>query len=625
MTESEAGFEVLSSGGEERGPEVAPRRTTGRRPSGRAIGIGSLALALLAGGGAFAAARSSGASDEPESVLPRTAFAFAKVDLQPGGAQSGALSDFVKRFPTAHAQTAEQFREVAVKALTKSLHLNYTADVLPWLGRRAALAGFPGADGKPAYVVALQVNDLAAAKAALARLAHPPAVAGRRGYAVIAKDQPTLDAALAGTQDTPLAKDAEFASDLDRLAGAQVAVGWIDNSAAADAMLYNIEHPEPGSDFGGADAYVQKMRAGAVGRTVMGLHATSTYAELVGYTVGRTGAVPAGRPADLLALPGATIGAAYVADSASLLTGSGGGAFGGFGFAGPMPLLSLGLTPLLFGGLRGTTEITPLSASASSCTMAPPAPGESAPPDACLPAPSMMAMASAPADAPAQPSCALSSASPGDAASCLPSQYASAVPSVAPTPSASSYVREGQPLPPATAEHPTLPPMPPDSVGYEDPMTPLLKEFAGVLKDGMTISLGSLPLPTMNTAPKVALIAPVNDAAGAQAAAAKAKEQFAGKFGAGAYSQVKDGVLTLASDSAYAATLRAGELGKTDLFRVAMGDLGEHVEMALFANLEGVRDVVPGYPKPLLPVSAIGVSTVRNGDVSEFRLRLVSR
>jgi hypothetical protein len=56
-----------------------------------------------------------------------------------------------------------------------------------------------------------------------------------------------------------------------------------------------------------------------------------------------------------------------------------------------------------------------------------------------------------------------------------------------------------------------------------------------------------------------------------------------------------------------------------------MGSLGEHVEVAVFVNLEVVRDITPGYPREWLPVSAVGLSSSREGADSVFRIRVVSR
>jgi hypothetical protein len=56
-----------------------------------------------------------------------------------------------------------------------------------------------------------------------------------------------------------------------------------------------------------------------------------------------------------------------------------------------------------------------------------------------------------------------------------------------------------------------------------------------------------------------------------------------------------------------------------------MGDLGDHVQLAVFANLERVRDNVPGYPVELRPVSAVGVSIGQHDGNGYLRVRVVSR
>jgi hypothetical protein len=81
----------------------------------------------------------------------------------------------------------------------------------------------------------------------------------------------------------------------------------------------------------------------------------------------------------------------------------------------------------------------------------------------------------------------------------------------------------------------------------------------------------------------------------------------------------------MASDTAYKDKLGTGNLGGTELFELATGDLGDEVQVSLFANLERVREAVPGYPAEMKPVRAIGLSSGVQDGQGYIRLRVVAR
>ncbi|MEO6712591.1 MAG: DUF3352 domain-containing protein [Mycobacteriales bacterium] len=563
MPRDDAGYDdVLSSGAREMSDVPQRESRAPKRSLGRPVGVGALAIAVLTGGAVYVAARSGDVDSKgPQSVLPGSAFAFATVDLEPGGEHGKALGEFVQRFPSAQADSAAQLRERAVSAITRQVHLDYTQDVQPWLGRHAGVAGFPAAGGRPSFVIALEVKDARAAVTALASIAEPPAYAERDNYILIAPDKEALAAAVTATDDVALAAEPQFVADMARLDGSQLAVAWTDNKASADAVLYDMEHAREGDEFGGMETYFGRVREGAVGRTVMGLRAYGTYAELVGYTIGR-GTAATGPLADLTSLPDTTIGAAFGANADSLLTGSGGGLFGSFGIAGKIPPLAFGFSSFLYGfGYSGEDYSEAQSAMPTLCAAASPT--------------------------------AAAGAKPGPVTS-----------------SCDSF-----------SEGPERQVAPSDPVRGSDPDANVL---IGSFASG-TIALGSVPIPNAQGAPDLALIARIADPARAQKAIAKGKSLFADAFNGTPFTQEEGGVLTFASSGEYAGRLRGGALGETELFKTAMGPLGEQAEVAVFANLERVRDIVPGYPKELLPVSAIGMSSSREGDVTVLRVRLVSR
>ena len=626
MTTEDPTYEELSMGSrdaEAAAESEASAAAVSRSRRGRALGISAMALALLAGAGVYAAARSS--SDQgaqPESALPRTAFAFVKVDLAPDGALGDAVGDLTARFPAAGAKTAVELRTKLVSMLAKSLKIDYATGVQPWLGRRAAIAGFPTAKDKPELVAAVQVTDVAAATAALGRLKTPPAVAVNGDFLVIATNQAVLDAATAATGDEPLAKDAEFAADLGKLAGPQLAVMWSDNTRSAAAAFYGIDRY---ADSDSPDNYFTRMRESMVGRTVLGLSATSTYAELVSYTTGR-GAARSSDPARMLTLPDNTIAAGHIADVSKATTSTGYGMMGPMGLIEDLsPLFSLASMASVGVSMVGVEEphaamTAPSSAAASTCVSHQNA--DDPPQIVCGAAPVVSKRAAA---APAAPepdddknAAAAMVGSPTAAPPTLP---VITPPGPALSPEAGSGELDHSPLgdPGSPADSPEF-----ERDEYVDPSMVLLKDFAAALTGGVTIAMGSLPAPGTRLSPDLALIGAAADAGKAQTAAAKAKAEFSKAFTDTPYSAIADGTLTLASDAEYAAKLDSGGLGKTELFKTAMGELTQPVELAIFVNLERIRGNVPGYPKEMLAASAVGLSSVRQGEDTVLRVRVVA-
>jgi len=157
-------------------------------------------------------------------------------------------------------------------------------------------------------------------------------------------------------------------------------------------------------------------------------------------------------------------------------------------------------------------------------------------------------------------------------------------------------------------------------------LTPAVqRDLMPLLGGSTTVALGSLPAPGTDRAPDLALLAEVTDERAAAQFADTFKAAFSEQFTEQPTSDVKDGRLVLASDAAYRDRLSTGGLGDTELFRLAMGELGDHVQIAVFANLERVRDAVPGYPADLRPVSAVGMSLGQHDGRGYLRVRVVSR
>jgi hypothetical protein len=199
---------------------------------------GILAIVGLGAGGAFAWQQVGGGGAQPESVLPSTTIAFAKVDLDPAGGQKLDAIRFARKFPKAKDQVREDsdLREVIVKALQKDKALagvDYAKDVEPWLGKRVGFGLVPGkdADSKPVPVVALAVTDRDAARTSLPKLAK--SLDGEcqvlDDYALCTEqDNGQLAAVLSAAKKSPLTDNATFTKDLGDLGEDGIAAVWFD-------------------------------------------------------------------------------------------------------------------------------------------------------------------------------------------------------------------------------------------------------------------------------------------------------------------------------------------------------------------------------------------------------------
>ncbi|MEU4289543.1 DUF3352 domain-containing protein [Kribbella sp. NPDC026596] len=211
--------------------------------------IAALAMVLVvAGGGIFAYGKLKG-GDQPAAVLPGTAVAYARVDLNPSAGQKVAAIRFLMKFPSVKDKfglTGEKddlrqklFEQIKKYAGDDLADVDYDKDVKPWLGERAGIAALPPADGKgdPVVVVAVQVKNEGEATKGLDKLMagedKKPGRAFSNGYVLLGDDQATVDAAVATAKDNPLDKNAKFSADMDKLGEQGFASVWADMKGIA--------------------------------------------------------------------------------------------------------------------------------------------------------------------------------------------------------------------------------------------------------------------------------------------------------------------------------------------------------------------------------------------------------
>jgi hypothetical protein len=282
-------------------PPEPPVQVRPRRRRGLAIGAGAAVLAVVAAAAVYATTALSGGGRQPDELVPATAFAYLKVDLDPAAGQKLAARSFLGKLPK-----GDSLGDLITSLLPGGL--DYERDVEPWFGKRAGVAAFPGAGDAVRVVAVLRSKDDGEARKSLDRVAAREGVAYRitDGYAVVG-ERAAVDEAVAATES--IAENATYAADVARLSGAQVAVGWADLGRAYGVVTeaFPLAGMLPGT--------------GAQGRTVFGVHLTRDYAEMRGLTIGapRAGAPPAVDHAVLRGLPADTALAASFGGAGELL------------------------------------------------------------------------------------------------------------------------------------------------------------------------------------------------------------------------------------------------------------------------------------------------------------------
>src|SRR4051794_16231952 len=170
---------VIEFGGTQPGVAEAPRK---RRRRGVFIAASTAAVVLI-GAGAYAGVRAwtGSGNTEPESVMPATASAFARIDLNPGVRDKLSFDNLVKKFPTNGKSTTDVLTEIETNAAT-SAGLDYTTDVKPWFDGRIGVAAWADAKGTPVGLLTLASKDDAKAKVTLAKVQTAKGGAAKFGF-----------------------------------------------------------------------------------------------------------------------------------------------------------------------------------------------------------------------------------------------------------------------------------------------------------------------------------------------------------------------------------------------------------------------------------------------------------
>ncbi|HSV39087.1 MAG TPA: DUF3352 domain-containing protein [Nocardioidaceae bacterium] len=231
-------------------PEPAPAKA-GRTKVVVLAGVGVVAAGAI-GIGAWGVAQFLGGGPGAASVLPDTALLYAAVDIDPSAGQKIEAIKTLKKFPALDAvlglDARDDVRRFVVERLVKDgtcKDLDYDAAVEPWLGDKLGVALLPG-DGVPMPVIAIQVTDEGKAEAGIDRIFEACApgeehgLAFLDGYALVAPDDETAEAAKAAATKAPLSEDARFKDALESVGELGVATFYVSAEgpkALADSFL----------------------------------------------------------------------------------------------------------------------------------------------------------------------------------------------------------------------------------------------------------------------------------------------------------------------------------------------------------------------------------------------------
>jgi hypothetical protein len=269
---------------------------------------------VVAGAAVYATTALSGGGRQPDELVPKTTFAYVKVDLDPAANQKLAARSFFGKIPA--VKTSGSSDNVFENVLESAFHdgnLDYATDVKPWFDKRAAVAAFPAADGHTEVVGVLRSKDDAKAKASLDKAAMKAKADGgsglaytiTKGYVVVSETQAAVDDAVRGADQASLRDNQTYRDDVDALHGDQVAVAWADLRQVFDAAKSRV--PFSGMLPSGLTDQVK-------GRVVSGLHLTGDYAEVEGlaFDVPQQAQQKTGDPTLLKGLPASTVAAVSV-------------------------------------------------------------------------------------------------------------------------------------------------------------------------------------------------------------------------------------------------------------------------------------------------------------------------
>ncbi|WP_327093262.1 DUF3352 domain-containing protein [Nonomuraea sp. NBC_01738] len=316
-------FQQQQQGGwQHEGPEAfaggEPPRKQGGRKGWIIAAIAAVAVILFGGGTVYALTSLGGGGTQPHEVLPASAFAYVRLDLDPAANQKLALFQIARKFTvTKDSFSGEDPRQALFNQLKTSTgedlaKVDFAKDVDPWLGSRVGIGVLSPAAGakEPGFVVAVQVKDQEQAKAGIAKLMGDDkyGLSFRDDYALVTDNQQNADKYAA--EEGSLADNADFSGDLDAVGEQGVLSFWGHLGKLADLAKTELT-PEQSKAF----EQIKNARfAGA-------LRFDSAYAELAGIVRGAEGlGTDDAQTSAIATLPDTTAGAISISGLDEVIT-----------------------------------------------------------------------------------------------------------------------------------------------------------------------------------------------------------------------------------------------------------------------------------------------------------------
>jgi hypothetical protein len=214
-------------------PSVPPEylQQGGGRPLPPRGGISSRRKVVLAGGAivglgaataaVFGAMWYFGTGPQPAEALPDSTIAYVSIDIDPSGKQLLAAKETLDKFPLWDDQEISDRKDLRKAVFDELLTdgpcgLDYSDDVEPWLGDRAAAAAVDLGEDEPTTVFVVQVEDADKAEAAFQQFNDCAPVEESAGWAisgewaVLAETEELATQVAEDAQDKPLSEDDDF-------------------------------------------------------------------------------------------------------------------------------------------------------------------------------------------------------------------------------------------------------------------------------------------------------------------------------------------------------------------------------------------------------------------------------
>jgi hypothetical protein len=223
-------------------PQQPPAAAKGRRTA--IIAAVSVGVAAVLGGGALVAYKFIAGGPQPAEALPASVLGVLSIDLDPGAKQKIEAIKTLHKFPglkkSLNLGSTDDLRRYVFKEATKDgtcKDLNYDADILPWIGNRAAVAAAELGDEEVAPVFALEVSDVGKAETGVKKIMKCSG-GGDAGYAfndkylIISDSTEHAKEIVADAKKAPLSDDAKYQKWSDAAGDAGIVNFYVSSKAA---------------------------------------------------------------------------------------------------------------------------------------------------------------------------------------------------------------------------------------------------------------------------------------------------------------------------------------------------------------------------------------------------------